>query len=542
MMESLESRRLLTVTVWAYAGPDHGREGVLSSSYQDSTGEHSGAFEIYSSKTSTDFGQLSIPYVVTGTAKGPGASAGQQDHTLASGVATINPTPYGAAALITFDALRDNLVEGAENVTITLQPGPGYQIGPRDANSYFPQYSGPTPATTSFVIDDDPPVVSISALGRYAAEPDSVTPPTTGTFRLDRSGGDLTQPLRVTLWLEDGAGQALPSGPKQDYDLSANAGTVGSSIFGPTLFPLIPAAAAGDYASFMDITVTPRSDHLVEGNETVKATLKPRSNCIVNPTASTGTIDIADREPTLNSLLAEDYYGQTSGVFAAAPGTSPTPTLYVSGPSGDADHAKVKLSPGLAPDTAEAFSQTRFTLKIDGGGATIIDSRPFVKTGTVFPIDWSTVPIGAKLRLDAGIDANDDGVLGAGEITRTMNVRESEDVVAANAVTIDTSTLPLTPGQWTNQGLIQHSRPPFNNAESFDYEITKVEEVAPTPAGVGSITFGKDQPKLTPGGKTRVDWIYTGTAPPAGVSYQFKVTFRSVTSPEPSNEVIITII
>ena len=423
MMEPLESRRLLTATVWAWADAGHGREGALVSAYHDDAGDHSGGFTVYSSRISSGFGQITVPYVVTGTANGPG-STGPRDHTLASGSVVVYLTPYGSGGHINFDALRDNLVEGTETVTITLQPGAGYEIGPRDAGSYFPQYSGPTPAEASFAIDDDPPVVSVTGSGSNAIEPDSVTSPSLGDFTLTRTGGDLTQALKVTLRIASGEGQAKPSGPQQDYFLSANSGALSDTIFGTQVYPIIPAATNGLGLASLTLVVTPKSDHIVEGPETARVTLIARPTNINNPSATSATVTIADREPTLNSLVAQDYYGQSQQVTAPNPGSSTLPpTLYVTGPSSDPSHAKVALVPGLVPDTDEAFSQTRFSVT-GSDGSKPVNSRVFSRAGTTFNIDWSAVPIGFNYTVDAGIDANDDGVLQAAEITRTLGVAQ----------------------------------------------------------------------------------------------------------------------
>ena len=295
IIEALESRRLLSATVWAYSASGHDSEGLRGSAYADSTGDHGGGFTVFSS--SVDFGEVDVPYVVSGTAKGPGAPAGQQDHTLVNGVVRVSTSPYGGLGYISFDTLRDNLIEGAESVTITLQPGEGYQIGPRPAGTAtgIPQYDGPTPATTSFTIDDDPPVVRVSAVDPYAAEPTSSTAANAGVFRVSRNGGDLTEPLEV--YLEVG-GTATPAGADgADYAFSSNAEITHSLPVPPRTPPamaaisrdpirppnrgplappptyvkvLLPAVPQGLYLSEADVVVTPVADsNNVETDESI---------------------------------------------------------------------------------------------------------------------------------------------------------------------------------------------------------------------------------------------------------------------------------
>ena len=557
MIEALESRRLLAA-VWTIDQPP-AAEGYVAGSDPGYNGEF--WVRAYAEPGDTA-GTIQVPYTLSGTAGSADRGGGT------GGVLTIDPAtqPY---TFVDFPILRDNLVEGDEDVTITLGAGAGYHFGaPAQPNNLYPSELAQidsTPESSTTVVKDDPPVVSVTAVDDHAAEPDGITPANTGTFRVQRTGRDLTKPLAVDVGV--GGTATPPPGADQDYNFSGNvivggtsaAPMAASASSGPTRDPIrppnrspwpiiahltLPAAQQSAGFSEAEVVVTPKSDRIVEGDESVSLNvLASGSTYAVNPMLYAASLTIADNEPTLTSLVAQDYYGQSPQVTAADPGSStPPPTLYASGPSSDPDHAKVTLVPGILPDTDEAYSQTLFSVT-GSDGSKLVDSRAFSRAGTNFDIDWSAVPIGFKYTADAGIDANGDGVLQAGEVTRTLGVgRDDADVVAANAVTIDTSTLPLSPGQWTNQGLIQHSRPPFNNAESFDYQITKVEVIAPTPVGAGTISLGANQKKLTPGGKTRVDWIFTGTPPPAGVSYKFKVTFRSVTSPELSNEVVITVI
>ena len=125
------------------------------------------------------------------------------------------------------------------------------------------------------------PIVGITAVDGLASETGSDP----GVFRFTRSGST-TSPLSVIYAIATGAGQATPG----DYTPTLT----GSQI--------IPAGAA-----FIDVTITPVDDAIVEGTETLTLTLSDTGSYDVGPDAS-ATVTIQDNDsanlaPTAVTLL-----------------------------------------------------------------------------------------------------------------------------------------------------------------------------------------------------------------------------------------------
>lgn len=129
------------------------------------------------------------------------------------------------------------------------------------------------PNTNAFTIMAGTPVVTISATDASASE----TAANSGTFRFSRTG-DTTNPLNVSYAIASGAGQAVAA----DYTPSLT-----NSI-------VIPATQ-----SFVDATITPVDDVIVEGNETVSLTLQDTVDYDLGG-ATNAMVTIADNETTIN--------------------------------------------------------------------------------------------------------------------------------------------------------------------------------------------------------------------------------------------------
>jgi hypothetical protein len=205
--------------------------------------------ELTVSRTGVVNQALTVNYTVGGTAS-PGI-----DYTALSGSVTI---PQGSAsAKIVVTAKDDTTEEVMETVIATLSPSSSYT-------------RGATMTATVNIVDNDPaptlPVVSISATDSSASEPGS----NTGKLTVSRTGGtdnSLTVNYTVT-------GTASPGG-----DYTALSGSV-----------TIPSGSAS-----ANITVTPRDDSLVEGTETVIATLSTNSS-YTRGTPTSATVNISDND------------------------------------------------------------------------------------------------------------------------------------------------------------------------------------------------------------------------------------------------------
>jgi hypothetical protein len=175
-----------------------------------------------------------------------------------------------ASATLTVTPFADNLVEINETVVLTLSAAAGYTIG--------------SPSTATVTIADDPAIVALAASDATATEAGL----STGTFTLNRSGGDLAEQLVVSVVRGGSAGNNV------DYAFGVN------SI-------VLPAGQAS-----VTQLVTPFADNVVEGNETVTLNLGASSSYTIG-TPNAGTVTIAD-DPAIVNLVASDTSASEVGL------------------------------------------------------------------------------------------------------------------------------------------------------------------------------------------------------------------------------------
>ncbi len=168
----------------------------------------------------------------------------------------------------------DNLVEGAETVTLALLATSSYLIG--------------TPASGVITIADNPAIVNLWVTDASAAEV-GLDP---GMFRFTRSGGDIGSELSISL---NRTGSAING---SDYAFTSNSFSI----------------PAGQLSATQP--VTPFADNLVEGNETVTLNLLDGSNFVIG-TPGNFTVTIADNAPVV-TLIATDSLADE---FQLNPGT-----------------------------------------------------------------------------------------------------------------------------------------------------------------------------------------------------------------------------
>lgn len=180
-----------------------------------------------------------------------GSAANNSDYAFISVSLTI---PAGSAsATVTITPLADNLAEGDETVTLTIEPRTSYIIDP-------------TSSAATVTIVDDPPVVTVTATDADAAEA-GLDP---GAIVVARSGGNLAASLNAFVQRSGTATSGL------DF----------VSIGGGTILVTIPGGA-----NDATLAITPHDDLLVEGPETVILTLQPSSSYTIgSPGAATVTI------------------------------------------------------------------------------------------------------------------------------------------------------------------------------------------------------------------------------------------------------------
>jgi N-acetylneuraminic acid mutarotase len=204
---------------------------------------------------------LSVFYTVGGKAK-----QGLDYNAVGNGI-TIKPGTWLRRVEVT--AIDDHLLENTESITLTLNAAAQYAVGPT------------APAATIRIIDNDQPateqpVVSVSAPTEHAAE----SGPTARSFKLTRSGGDLSLPLNV---------------------IFSTAGTAQSGIdYTPILSStVIPAGQVS-----ADVTVVPIDDQVHEDAETVVLTLGNDAGYLLGNSTATISIDDNDAAPVADGTLS----------------------------------------------------------------------------------------------------------------------------------------------------------------------------------------------------------------------------------------------
>lgn len=163
---------------------------------------------------------------------------------------TLSFAPGEATLDRTLVPLNDTLVEGSQTVVLTLQDVANYDVG--------------SPSSATITIADQPiPIISIEAVDPNASE----TGPDTGTFRFTRVGDTA---LALTVNYSRG-------GTATGTDIAS----IGASV-------VFPAGAAT-----VDRVVTPVTDGLAEGDETVIVTLTDGTHYNLG-SPSSATVVISD--------------------------------------------------------------------------------------------------------------------------------------------------------------------------------------------------------------------------------------------------------
>jgi len=177
--------------------------------------------------------------------------------------------PGQLSGTVTVTPISDGTTEGNETVILTVNPDPRYLVG--------------TPGTATVTITDLP-TVTIVATDASAGE----TGPDTGTFTVTRSFST-PAPFSVLYTISGTASNGV------DY----------TTISSPLVLPLNQPSAT--------ITITPLSDALTEGPETVILTLTANAAYIVGtPNSATVTIADASSLPTV-TIAATDATAQEPG-------------------------------------------------------------------------------------------------------------------------------------------------------------------------------------------------------------------------------------
>ncbi len=180
----------------------------------------------------------------------------------------------------TLSVIDDAEIEASETVVLSLTTGSGYTIGT------------PNSATATILDNDSPAVITVVATDPTASETGD-----SGAFTFTRSG-----------------------------NLSANLGVSftmsGSAVFGSDYdtFNTVVNFAVGQTQAVLNITIM--SDNVVEGEETVIATLNTGAGYSVG-TANSATIKVADKPAAGNGLpWAVDFNGLATGTNQQTTGST----------------------------------------------------------------------------------------------------------------------------------------------------------------------------------------------------------------------------
>ncbi|MDH4066589.1 MAG: hypothetical protein OEW19_19480, partial [Acidobacteriota bacterium] len=166
--------------------------------------------------------------------------------------------------MVTLTPRADNLLEGPEELTLTILPNFSYVVG--------------SPAAATVTIADDPVVVSV-----VAADPDAMEAGLDpGAFLLTRSGGNTAAALSVAVSI---GGTATPN---RDYVVIGGVATI----------------PAGQTTVTIPVILLP--DNLVEAAETVAITISPGTGTVYAVgSPSSATVTIADDPPVVDVTVTD---------------------------------------------------------------------------------------------------------------------------------------------------------------------------------------------------------------------------------------------
>ena len=196
---------------------------------------------------------------------------------------TVNFSNGQQTVDITLTPTLDNLVEGQEQLDLSLESGSGYTIG--------------SPSSGSILIADDPPVVTLEAADGDAAGAGQDP----FVFRASRTGGNINQALTVNVTIDPGN--------------SADTFNDFSADDGGTLQVFERLAIPGGSAAH-EITFTPVLDNRVEAPETFAIALAGGSYLASGAPNTAGAV-IADDPPIVSITAATPtaIEGYTPGVL-----------------------------------------------------------------------------------------------------------------------------------------------------------------------------------------------------------------------------------
>ncbi|MBJ6760747.1 PKD domain-containing protein [Myxococcaceae bacterium JPH2] len=252
---------------------------ALTDSVASEPGTDTAKFTV--TRTGPTTAPLTVRYAMSGT-----ATAGT-DYTDLPGTVTIGAGLVSASVVLT--PLDDALVEGRETAVMTLQEDAAYQVHT-------------SASATAYLLDDEMPVITLSATDGTAAEPSDP-----GVFTVTRTG-PTTDPLTVLVSVSSTA-------------------TAGSDYQALPTSVVIPAGSAS-----ATLTVQPVDDALVEGRETVTLTLVADAAYQLTPTVASTVYLYDDEKPELRLSVTDSSAsepGTNGGLFTVTSVPAPSTDLSI---------------------------------------------------------------------------------------------------------------------------------------------------------------------------------------------------------------------
>ena len=237
---------------------------------------------------------LTVNYTVSGSA------TSASDYTALTGTVVIPAGQSSVNILVT--PINDTVVDQSETVVVTITPTSDYRAAAGSAG------------VATVTIADSSPQITITATDAQAAETFAPAAANGGTFRLSRTGGNLTQAVTVVL---DITGTAL-IGAGNAYTLTApTAANLVINGSGTTATVTIPAGQ-----TFVDLSLAVISNSTVDAERTATLTI-PTGNTYTRGTEATrsATVRIADNSPTVTISATDSSASEPIGTTAANTGT-----------------------------------------------------------------------------------------------------------------------------------------------------------------------------------------------------------------------------
>ncbi|HJQ22076.1 MAG TPA: Calx-beta domain-containing protein [Gemmatimonadaceae bacterium] len=313
-----------------------------------------------------------------------GTATSGSDFTAFGGLAAISVANGSSSGTLTVPVTDDALLEGAETVQATI------------SNPSNPQITITTASATATITDNETATASIAATTQ----------------------GDETGPVAIVYTVT--LSSTNNTGAPITFDV-ANSGGTATSGFDFTAFGGVAAVSIPNGGSTGTFSVTVANDALVEGTETVQATIGNPSNAAVTVSGATATATIADND------------GATASLSVAQNGSESGPTNIVFTVTlSSANNSGAPLSFDVSNSGGSATSGSDFTAF---GGAAAITIPNGATTGSLTVAVLNDAVFEPVETVQATISNPSNASVSIAVPTATANIVDNETASASLAVT-----------------------------------------------------------------------------------------------------------